>query len=157
GAAAGVGSLESLGHHRVAGDDVVAVHPDRRDAEAGAAVHQRDAALLGGGPRDRPLVVLAEEDHGGGRRGGEHHRLADVALRGGAVAEVGDGGAVAVGVAGADVAVALDTHGVAGGVQRVRADDQGGHVVVVLAGVPAAVLAAAVEQQQAAYVEAAHP
>src|SRR5690606_4585303 len=50
-----------------------------------------------------------------------------------------------------------DTHGVAGGVQRVRADDQGGHVVVVLAGVPAAVLAAAVEQQQAAYVEAAHP
>ena len=40
-------------------------------------------------------------------------RLADVALARGAVAEVGDDGGVAVVVAGADVAVALDAHGVA--------------------------------------------
>src|SRR5690606_10465282 len=84
-------------------------------------------------------------------------RFADVTLRGGPVAEVGDDRAVAVRVTGADVAVALDAHAISGGVQRMRADHERRHVVVVLARVPAAVLAAAVEHQQPAHVQAADP
>ena len=88
-------------------------------------------ACTGDGLGDRPLVVRADEDDGRAERGREHHRLVDVALAGGAVAEVG--GRDLVG------AVALDAHRVADGVQRLRADDdlrrRGVDVVRVVGGV----------------------
>src|SRR5690625_285065 len=80
---------------------------------------QKNSGRLG----DGPLVVLAEEQHRGVEGAGEGQRLGDIALRGGAVAEAGDGHGVAVDVAGADVAVHGHTHGVAGGVQGLGADD----------------------------------
>ena len=70
--------------------------------------------------------------------------------RGGAVAEVGDHGGVAVGVAGADHAVALHAHGVAGRVQRLGADHDRVEVEVVLGGVPAALVDAAEQAEQLA-------
>jgi hypothetical protein len=90
------------GVHR---DDVVAVDADAGDAEALAALAQGCRGLDVGRLGDRPLVVLAEEQHRGVEGAGEGQRLGDIALRGGAVAEAGDGHGVAVDVAGADVAV----------------------------------------------------
>ena len=88
---------------------------------------------------------------------GEDERLVDVALAGRAVAEVGDDGGVALGVAGADRAVALDAHGVAGRVQRLGADDDRVEVEVLLVRVPAAVVDAAEEAEQVERVDAAAP
>src|SRR5690606_34101577 len=143
GAAAAAGAVERLGGDRVAGQHVVAVHPHRRDTHAGAAAGERHGALPARRHGDRPLVVLADEDDGRVVDGGEDHRLVDVALGGGAVAEVDDDGAVALGVAGADVAVALHAHGGPGRVQCVGPDDEGVDVEVVGRGVSAAVLDAA--------------
>ena len=53
-----------------------------------------------------------------------------------AVAEVGEDGGVAVGVTGADDAVALHAHGVAEGVQRLRADHDRVEAEVVFGRVP---------------------
>ena len=84
-------------------------------------------------------------------------RLVDVALAGRAVAEVGDDGGVAVVVAGADAAVALDAHRVAGGVQGLGADDDRVEVEVLLVRVPAAVVDAAEHAEQVDRVDAAAP
>ena len=100
------------------GENVVAVNPEARDAEPRGAVGDRPDGLHADGLGDRPLVVLAEEDHGSLEAGGENHGLVDVALAGGTVAEVGDGDRVD--------AVALAAHRVAGGVQCLGADDDGG-------------------------------
>ena len=75
----------------------------------------------------------------------------------GAVAEVGDHRRVAVGVAGADDAVALHAHGVAGGVQGLRADHDRVEAEVVLARVPAALVDAAEQAEQLERVDAAAP
>ena len=115
----------------------------------------RVCALVGLG--DGPLVVLAEEHDRGVVHRGEDERLVDVALGGGAVAEVGDHGGVALGVAGADVAVALDAHGVAGRVQRLGADDDRVEVEVLLVRVPAAVVDAAEQAEQVERVDPAAP
>ena len=74
-----------------------------------------------------------------------------------AVAEVGDDGRVAVGVAGADGAVALDAHRVAGGVQGLRADHDRVEAEVVLVRVPAALVDAAEQAEQRERVDAAAP
>ena len=75
----------------------------------------------------------------------------------GAVAEVRDHRRVAVGVAGADRAVALHAHRVAGRVQGLRADDDRVEAEVVLLGVPVAVVDAAEQAEQLERVEAAAP
>ena len=121
------------------------------------ALVERDPRLALDRLGDRPLVVLAEEHDRGVVGGGEDERLVDVALRGRAVAEVGDHGGVAVGVAGADDAVALHAHGVAGGVQGLRADDDRVEAEVVLVGVPAALVDAAEQAEQLERVDAAAP
>ena len=118
-------------------EDVVAVDADAGEAEAERALVERDPRLALDRLGDRPLVVLAEEHDRGVVGRGEDERLVDVALAGGAVAEVGDHGRVAVGVAGADGAVALDAHRVAGGVQRLGADHDRVEAEVVLVRVPA--------------------
>ena len=63
------------------------------------------------------MVVLAEEDHRDVEAGGEGEGLRDIALAGGAVAEVGDGRAAAP--------VELHSERVAGGVQGLSADNDG--------------------------------
>ena len=105
---------------------------------------------------DGPLVVLAEEDDRGVERRGVDEGLVDVALRGRTVTEVADDRGVALGVAGADVAVHLDAHGVARGVQGLGADDDGVEVEVVLLRVPPALADAAEELQRTLRVHAAH-
>src|SRR4028119_2391918 len=84
-------------------------------AGAGGTLVERNPRLTLDGLGDRPLVVLAEKHDRRVVGGREDERLVHVALTGGAVAEVGDHGRVAIGVAGADGAVALDAHGGAGG------------------------------------------
>ena len=138
-------------------EDVVAVDADAREAEAQGALVERDPGLALDRLGDGPLVVLAEEHDRGVVGGGEDERLVDVALAGGAVAEVGDDGRVALGVAGADVAVALHPHRVAGGVQALGADDDRVEAEVVVRGVPVAVVDAAEEAEQLERVEAAAP
>ena len=85
--------------------DVVAVDPQTREAEASGPLVERDAGLPVVRLGDRPLVVLAEEDDRGVVDRGEDEGLVDVALAGRAVAEEGDDGGVALGVAGGDGAV----------------------------------------------------
>src|SRR5699024_4893184 len=131
GTATAVGTLQRLGHHGVAGEHVVTVDSHRGHAEAATTAGERHAGLPRGRLRDRPVVVLAEEHHRCVVDGGEGQRLVHVALGGGTVAEIGNRGAVATGVSGTDVTVALDAHGIPGGVQRVRADHQGVKVEVV--------------------------
>ena len=135
-------------------EDVVAVDADAGEAEAERALVERDPRLALDRLGDRPLVVLAEEHDRGVVGRGEDERLVDVALAGGAVAEVGDHGRVAVGVAGADGAVALDAHRVAGGVQRLRADHDRVEAEVVLVRVPAAVVDPAEQAEQVERVDA---
>jgi hypothetical protein len=89
------------------------------------------------------------------RTSGEDEGLVDVTLRGRAVPEVGDDRGVPGGVTRADQAVALDTHRVAGRVQRVRADDERVQVEVVRRGVPAAVVDATEQAQQVREVDTA--
>ena len=138
-------------------EHVVAVDADAGEAEAESPLVERDPGLALDRLGDGPLVVLAEEHDRGVVGRGEDEGLVDVALRGGAVAEVGDHRRVAVGVAGADVAVALHAHGVAGRVQRLRADDDRVEVEVVLGGVPRALVDAAVEPEQLERVDALAP
>ena len=133
---------------------VVAVDADAREAEAQRALVERDAGLALDRLGDGPLVVLAEEHDGGVVGRGEDERLVDVALRGRAVTEVGEHGRVALGVAGADDAVALHAHGVAGGVERLGADDDRVETEVVLVGVPAALVDAAEQAEQPQRVDA---
>jgi hypothetical protein len=110
--------------------------------------------------RDRPLVVLAEEDHRRVVRRREDERLVHVALRGGAVAEERHHAGVALGITGADQAVALDAHRVAGRVQRLGADDDRVVAEVVLGRVPGALVDAAEQAEDPQRVEPAaegHP
>ena len=64
---------------------------------------------------------------------------------------------VAVGVTGADRAVALHAHGVAGRVQRLRADHDRVEVELVVVRVPAALVDAAEQAEQVERVDAAAP
>ena len=155
-AVAVAGLVEAVLRHGIRREDVVAVDADAREAEAAGALEERDAGLLLDGLGDGPLVVLAEEDDRGIEARGVDERLVDVTLRGGAVAEVADDGGVAVGVAGADVAVHPHAHRVARGVQRLGPDDDRVEVEVVLLRVPAALADAAEELQRALRVHAAH-
>ena len=77
---------------RRSSEHVVAVDPDAGEAEPGGALVERDPGLLLERLGDRPLVVLAEEDDGRVEDAGPDEGLVDVALAGGAVAEVGDDG-----------------------------------------------------------------
>src|SRR6476661_1990748 len=133
---------------------VVAVDADPREAEAQRPLVERDAGLALDRLGDGPLVVLAEEHDGRVVGRGEDERLVDVALRRRTVAEVGDHGRVAVGVAGADDAVALHAHRVAGGVEGLRADDDRVEAEVVLVRVPAALVDPAEEAEEAQRVDA---
>ena len=117
-AAAGSSAIESDAHRGHDRDDVVAVDPDARDAEAGRTVGDRAHGLHPDGLRDRPLVVLAEEDDRGREARGEDHGLVDVALAGRAIAEVGDGDRID--------AILLRAHGPAGRVKGLRTDDDRG-------------------------------
>ncbi|KPC69550.1 hypothetical protein ADL26_18115, partial [Thermoactinomyces vulgaris] len=110
---------------------------------------ERHAGLLLGGLGDGPLVVLAEEDDRRVVDRGEGERLVHVALRGGAVTEVGDDGGVR--------AVLGDAHGVPGGVQRLGADDDRVELEVVAVRVPAAVVDAAEHAEQVGRVDAPAP
>ena len=137
-------------------DHVVAVHAHVLHADAVGALRERHLGLARGGLGDRELVVLHEEHDGRGVDGREDERLVDVALAGGAVAEVADHRAVLVGLARADQAVPVHRLGVADGVQRVGADDERVEVEVVRGGVPRAVLVAAEGPQDLRQVDAAH-
>ena len=83
--------LHAPAHLLVDGEDVVAVDGRGGDVvAAGALGDVADGHLLLAGLGDRVAVVLAEEDHGQLVDGGEVHGLVEVALRGGALAEVDD-------------------------------------------------------------------
>ena len=147
------GGLQRLPGHRQAGQHVVAVDPDAGEAEAVRPPVQRDPALALHRLGDRPLVVLAEEHD---RRIGHRcpdESLVDIALAGRAVAEVGDGRLAVL----ADRAVPLDAHRVAGGVQRLAADDDRVQVEVVLLRVPAAMADSAEQLKQLRRIQAAAP
>ena len=130
-------------------EHVVAVHPHAREAEALGALVDRHTGLLLGRLGDGPLVVLAEEHDRGVVDRGEREGLGHVALAGGAVAEVRDHRAVG--------AVLGDAHGVAGGVQRLGADDDRVQLEVVAVGVPAAVVHTAEHPEQVGRVDSAAP
>jgi hypothetical protein len=130
---------------REAGQDVVAVHSHARQAEAGGPLVEGHAGLAFVGFGDRPLVVLAEEHKGGVVHRGEVQGLAHIALAGGAVPEIGDGGRFG--------AVHGHAHRVAGGVQRLRADHEGVEVEVVVRGVPATVADAPEHGEQGERIE----
>ena len=147
-AAAIAGTVEHRARHRESGKHVVAVDAHARHAVGGGALGNRHAALSLHRHRDRPLVVLHEEDHRGGEGSGEHHRLVDVTGAGGSVAEAGQDGVVG--------AVALDTHGVADGVEGMRADDDGEDTQADAVRIPAGVRVAAVELQQLICLDSAH-
>ena len=149
GALAAAGALQRRTGDREAGEHVVAVDADAGEAEALGALVERDAGLPLGRLGDRPLVVLAEEDDRRVVDRGEGEGLGDVALAGGAVAEVGDDRRVR--------AVLGDAHRVAGGVQRLRADDDRVEVEVVAVRVPAAVVHAAEHAEQVRRVDAPAP
>ena len=134
----------------MAGEYVVAVHLDPGEAEPAGALVQRHAALPVLRRGDRPLVVLAEEDHGGVEDGRPRERLADVALASGAVAEVHDRGLVVR-------AIALQAHGVPGGVQRLVADNDRVQVELVLFRVPASVVHAPEEREEPHRIQATAP
>ncbi|BDZ62465.1 hypothetical protein GCM10025873_22560 [Demequina sediminis] len=86
----------------------------------------------------------------------EDHGLAHVTLARGAVAEVADHRAVALGVAGAHEPVAVHRHRVSGRVERVGANHQRVKVEAVGRRVPRAVLEAAEQAQDLGQVDAAH-
>ncbi len=148
-AVAAAGVVERPAGDREAGQHVVAVDPDAGEAEAGGPAVQRDLGLVGGRLGDRPLVVLAEEDHRSVVDRGEGEGLGDVALAGGAVAEVRDHRVVR--------AVLGDAHRVTGGVQGLRADHDGVEVEVLLVRVPAAVVHAAEHAEQVERVHVPAP
>ena len=139
---AGANGIQAGPGHGVHGDDVVAVDAQAGNAETFAALAQWCRSLDVGGFRDGPLVVLAEEQHRCVEGSGEGQRLRDIALRGGSVAEAGDGCSVAFEVTGADVAVHGHAHRVSGGVQGLRADDDRVRVEAVFLRVPTAVVLA---------------
>ena len=122
-AAAAARSLQSRCGRRVYREDIIAVDAYARETEAGSPAIQRNSRLPLDRLGDRPLVVLAEEHDGRVVGAGEDECLVDIALTGGAVAEVADHRHVAVRIAGADEAVAFHTHCVARGMQRLRADN----------------------------------
>ncbi len=149
------GALQRRLRHGVRREDVVAVDAHAGEAEAERALVERDAGLALDGLGDGPLVVLAEEHHGSVVRRREDEALVDVALRGRTVTEVCDDRRVAVGVAGADDAVALHAHRVAGRVQDLGADDDRVEPEVVVLRVPRALVDAAEEAEQVERVDAA--
>ena len=156
-AAALAGALQRRLGDGVHGEHVVAVDPDAGEAEAERPLVERDPGLPLDRLGDGPLVVLAEEHDRRVEDAGPDERLVDVALAGRAVAEVGDDGRVAVGVAGADRAVALHAHRVAGRVQRLGADHDRVQVELVVERVPAALVDAAEQAEQVQRVDAAAP
>ena len=73
------------------GEHVVAVDLDARDARGHGLLRQgAGRGLLRDGHRDRPAVVHDHEDHGQRARAGQVQRLVKRALRGAAVADVGE-------------------------------------------------------------------
>ena len=154
---AGAGPIESGRRDGVHREHVVAVHAYAGEAEAGRPAVQRDPGLPFDRLGDRPLVVLAEEDHRRVVGAGEDEALVDIALAGGAVAEVADHRGVPSGIAGADTAVPLDAHRVPGGVQRLGADDDRVQVEAVLGHIPGARVDAAEHRQQPQRVDTADP
>lgn len=112
--AAGTGANERLPGHGQDRECVIAVHLHGGNAVADGPARDRRGTLHPRGRADRPAVVLAEEHHRRTPGGGEAERLGDIALTGGAVAEVGDGGDLR--------ALEMGGVGVSGGVQSLCAD-----------------------------------
>ena len=88
-AVSGAGSGDSLGGHLLHGEEVVAVDLKAGEAVAERTVGEAAGALEFARCRDRPLVVLEKEDDRRAGDPGQVHRLVEVALRGGALADVG--------------------------------------------------------------------
>ena len=114
---AGAGPVQGDAGGRHDGEHVVAVHAQAGNAETRCPAGDVGVCLHPHGFGDGPLVVLAEEDHRHLKARGEDQCLVHVALARGAVAEVGDRHAVGAVEAGAERP--------AGGVQGLRADDDG--------------------------------
>src|SRR5829696_7918236 len=150
-------ALQSGGRHGVHRENVISVDPYAGEAEPGSTPVQRDAGLAFDRFRNRPLVVLAEEDDGSGVGAGEDKGLVDITLAGGAVTEIADDGDVAVRITGAHQPVTLDTHGIAGGMQRLGTDDDRVDVEVGRCGIPGAEIDASVEREQMDRVDSAAP
>jgi len=93
-AVVGEGQASRLLGRLVHGEDVVAVHPDRVDPVADPPAGDPVApVLLQRRRRDRVPVVPADEDHGARARRGQVERRVEIALAGGAFAEVAGGDA----------------------------------------------------------------
>ena len=124
-------ALDRLARRLVDGEHVRAVDADAWHAVAGRLRGEvLRLRLRLERRRDRPVVVVAEEDQGRAHDGGEVGALVERALRGGAVAEVGDR-------AGVLAAQAL-APGEPGRVRDVRRDRDADRRDVVLGGVPPA-------------------
>ena len=95
GATAGASLLHDLMHVAVDEEEVVAVDDEAADAVGGGAVGDvADDHLLFLHLGDGVAVVLDDEDEGEGVDGSEVEALVEVALGGGALADVGDGDGV---------------------------------------------------------------
>src|SRR5215211_2041293 len=156
-AAARTCSLEGRCGGCVDREHVIAIDTYAGEPEARSPAIQRNSRLPLNRFRDRPLIVLAEEDDWCVVGAGENERLVDIALAGSAVAEVADDRHVAVGVASADESVAFHTHRVAGGMQRLRPDDDRVEVETRLLRIPAAKINSAEQGQQVHRVNAEAP
>ena len=153
----GPGAVEHLLGHGIRRQDVVAIDPHPGEAEAVGPLVDRRAHLPLIGFGDGPLVVLAEEDDRGVVDTGEDEALVDIALRGRAITHEGDDGRVSVGVTGADIAVALHTHGISGAEHHLVADDDRVGVETELLGIPRAPVDPAIHGDQPHRVQAAAP
>jgi hypothetical protein len=101
GAAAGAGAVRGPGDGGVDGRGVVAVDAHTGRAVAGGLVGEgAGGGLFGEGDADRVLVVLDQEDDGRAAYGRVVDGFVEVALAGGAVADVGEGDGVVAAHAG---------------------------------------------------------
>src|ERR1700722_5911191 len=119
----------------------------------GAPPVQRDLGLPVQRLGDRPLIVLAEKDYRCGVHRGPDERLVHITLAGRAIAEVGDGRLAVL----TDGSVALNAHRVAGGVQRLSADDDRVQAEMVRVRIPAAMAHATEQLKQLGRIQAAAP
>ena len=119
---------------------VVTVYPDTRKTKTRSALVQRHLRLTLNRLANGPLIVLAEEDHWCVIHRCKCKCFVHIALTGSAITKVSDNCIVTF--------IALNSHGVTGGMQCLRADYQRVEMEVVIVRIPTAMIYAAVHPEK---------